>query len=421
MRNRDVLADPGRPERLAALQHLHQGLLGLVVQLEQAHELLQDIVFSGALQLQVDRVFRKELTQAHVLVPPVETAAKRNGWLLLAQRVITLCLMHFPYHTGHDFPLFLAPMSGVSESPFRLLCRRFGADVVVSEFISAVGVARGLEHLFDDMRFEQAERPIGIQLYGADATVMARAAEMVTEACRPDFIDINFGCPVKKVVKNNGGSGCLKDLDLVARIIRAVRSATHLPVTVKIRSGWDDAQRDPVTIALRCRDAGAQALTLHARTRTQMFSGKANWDEIARVVEALDIPVIGKGDVRTPEDVVAMRRHTGCAGVMIARGSFGNPWLFTQARDLLAGRPKRADPTPEERFVTALEHARLALELQGDSRKTALEFRKHFGWYTKGVPGAAQLRDRLFQIESMRQAERIFAEYLAGAAVERAA
>jgi len=118
--------------------------------------------------------------------------------------------MHFPYHTGHEFPLFLAPMSGVSESPFRLLCRRFGADVVVSEFISAVGVARGLEHLFDDMRFEQAERPIGIQLYGADATVMARAAEMVTEACRPDFIDINFGCPVKKVVKNNGGSGCLK-------------------------------------------------------------------------------------------------------------------------------------------------------------------------------------------------------------------
>src|SRR2546426_12653221 len=126
----------------------------------------------AALQLQVDRVFRKELTQAHVPVPPVETAAKRNDWLLLAQRVITLCLMHFPYHTGHDFPLFLAPMSGVSESPFRLLCRRFGADVVVSEFISAVGVARGLEHLFDDMRFEEAERPIGIQLYGADATVM---------------------------------------------------------------------------------------------------------------------------------------------------------------------------------------------------------------------------------------------------------
>jgi len=321
--------------------------------------------------------------------------------------------MDFPYRTAHEFPLFLAPMAGVSESPFRLLCRRFGADVVVSEFISAVGVARGLEHLFQDMRFEEAERPIGIQLYGADATIMARAAEMVTEVCRPDFIDINFGCPVKKVVKNNGGSGCLKDLDLVQRIIRAVRSATSLPVTVKIRSGWDDTQRDPVTIALRCRDAGAQVLTLHARTRTQMFSGAANWDEIARLVEALDIPVIGNGDVTTPEDVVAMRRHTGCAGVMIARGSFGNPWIFAQARDLLAGRPKRLDPTPEDRFATALQHARLALRLQGDTRKTALEFRKHFGWYTKGVPDAAQLRERLFRIDSIAQAEEIFAEQAA--------
>src|SRR6267143_1031922 len=165
--------------------------------------------------------------------------------------------------------------------------------------------------------------------------------------------------------------------------------------------------------------AGAQALTLHARTRTQMFSGKADWDEIARVVAALDIPVIGNGDLMTPEDIVAMRRHTGCAGAMIARGAFGNPWIFTQGRDLLAGRPKRADPSPEERFATALEHARLALRLQGDNRKTALEFRKHFGWYTKGVAGAASLRERLFQIESMQQAEAIFADYLAGSAVEQ--
>jgi nifR3 family TIM-barrel protein len=291
----------------------------------------------------------------------------------------------------------------------------------VSEFISAVGVARGLEHLFDDMRFEEAERPIGIQLYGADATTMAHAAEMVTEAAQPDFIDINFGCPVKKVVRNNGGSGCLKDLGLVQQIIGAVRNATHLPVSVKIRSGWDDAQRDPVAIALRCREAGAQALTLHARTRTQMFSGKANWDEIARVVEALDIPVIGNGDITTPADVVAIRRHTNCAGVMIARGAFGNPWLFAQARDLVAGRPPRPGPTAGERFAVALEHARLALALQGDTRKTALEFRKHFGWYTKGVPGAGSLRERLFQIESMREAEAIFAGYLAGSAVEQAA
>lgn len=329
--------------------------------------------------------------------------------------------MDFPYRVPHEVPLLLAPMSGVSESPFRLVCRRFGADVVVSEFISAVGVARGIEHLFDDMRFEEAERPIGIQLYGADATIMARAAEMVTTVVQPDFLDINFGCPVKKVVKNNGGSGCLKDLDLVQRIIRAVRAATHLPVTVKIRSGWDEAQRDPATIALRCREAGAEALTLHARTRTQMFTGRADWDEIARVVEALDIPVIGNGDVTRPENVVAMRRHTGCAAVMIARGSFGNPWIFAQAHDLLAGRPQRPDPGPEERLTTALEHAQLAIRLQGDNRKTALEFRKHLGWYTKGMPGAAELRARLFQIESIAEAQAICAEYLAADAVGRAA
>lgn len=329
--------------------------------------------------------------------------------------------MHFPYPVTAEFPLFLAPMSGVSESPFRLLARRFGADVVVSEFISAVGVARGIAHLFEDMRFEEAERPIGIQLYGADAAIMARAAQMVTEVSKPDFLDINFGCPVKKVVKNNGGSGCLKDLGLVERIIQAVRAATHLAVTVKIRSGWDEAQRDPVTIACRCRDAGAQALTLHARTRTQMFAGAANWDEIARVVEALDIPVIGNGDLMAPEDVLAMRRHTNCAGAMIARGAFGNPWIFGQARALIAGRPRPRDPTPAERVATALEHARLALALQGDTRKTALEFRKHFGWYTKGVPGAAELRERLFRIESMREAETIFAAYRADAGVEQAA
>jgi len=329
--------------------------------------------------------------------------------------------MRFPYATDHEVPLFLAPMAGVSESPFRQLCRRFGADVVVSEFISSVGISLGIERVLAEMRFEACERPVGIQIYGADAQVMATAAGMVTELFEPDFVDINFGCPVKKVVKNNGGSGCLKDMALVGGIIRAVTGATHLPVTVKIRSGWDEPQRDPVGIALRCQDAGARALTLHPRTRTQMYQGAANWDEIARVTEALDIPVIGNGDIRTPDDILAMRRHTGCAGIMIARGSFGNPWIFAQGRDLLDGRSRRSDPTPEERFGTALEHARLALRLQGDSRKTAIEFRKHLGWYTRGLRGSAELRERLFAIESMAEAEALFAAYLAETAVEAAA
>jgi nifR3 family TIM-barrel protein len=223
------------------------------------------------------------------------------------------------------------------------------------------------------------------------------------------------------VVRNNGGSGCLKDLGLVEHVIRAVRGATHLPVTVKIRSGWDEPTRDPVAIALRCQDAGAQALTLHPRTRTQMYSGDANWDEIARVVGALDIPVIGNGDIQTPEDIAAMRAHTQCAGIMVARGSFGNPWIFAQGRALLAGRAKRRDPGAEERFATALEHARLALRVQGDTRKTVLEFRKHLGWYTKGLPGAAELRQRLFQVESMAEAATLFAAYLGRPPLEAAA
>ena len=322
--------------------------------------------------------------------------------------------MNFPYSVTADVPLFLAPMAGVSESPFRQICRSFGADVVVSEFISSVGISLGIERVLAEMKFEPVERPIGIQIYGADAEIMATAAGMVTELFQPDFVDINFGCPVKKVVRNNGGSGCLKDLGLVQGIIRAVKDATRLPVSVKIRSGWDEAQRDPVEIALRCQDAGAQALTLHPRTRTQMYQGNANWDEIALVAAALSIPVIGNGDIRTAEDVLAMRRHTNCAGIMIARGSFGNPWLFAQARDLLEGRAKRPDPTPEERFATALEHARLALRLQGDTRKTALEFRKHLGWYTKGLRDGSELRQRLFAIESMAEAAEIFSDYLYG-------
>lgn len=325
--------------------------------------------------------------------------------------------MKFPYPVTADVPLFLAPMAGVSEPPFRQICRRFGADVVVSEFISSVGVSLGIERVLAEMRFEACERPIGIQLYGAEPGTMAQAAGLVTDLFQPDYLDINFGCPVKKVVRNNGGSGCLKDMSLIGGIIRAVRGATHLPVTVKIRSGWDETQRDPVTIALRCQDAGAQALALHPRTRTQMYSGAANWDEIARLVAALEIPVIGNGDIRTAQDVLAMRCHTNCAGIMIARGSFGNPWIFGQARDLLEGRPMRPLPSAEERFAVALEHARLALRIQGNTRKTALEFRKHLGWYTKGLPGSAELRQRLFTIESMHEAEAMFSRYLVDQAV----
>lgn len=325
--------------------------------------------------------------------------------------------MRFPYSTGREFPLFLAPMAGVSEAPFRLLCRRFGADVVVSEFLSSEGLRRKNERTLEMAWFDAEERPIGIQIFGAEPAAMAEAAALVTEIFHPEFVDVNFGCPVKKVVKRNGGSGCLKDLTLVESIVRAVGDATPLPVTVKIRSGWDETSRDPVGIALLCQDAGARALTLHARTRTQMFSGDARWEEIAAVVEALDIPVIGNGDIRTAEDVVRMRETTGCAGVMIARGSFGNPWIFPQARALLDGLPRPPDPTPEERFQTALQHARLTLAVEGDTPKAAVEFRKHLGWYTRGLPGSAELRAKLHQVGSLAEVEHLFAHYLDSQAV----
>jgi nifR3 family TIM-barrel protein len=303
-------------------------------------------------------------------------------------------------------------MAGVSEAPFRQICRRFGADILMTEFLSAEAIRRGIRRTLEGAEFEEIERPVGVQIYGADPEGMARAAAIVTEAYQPDFLDINFGCPVKKVVQRNGGSGCLRDLALVDRIIRGVVAATHLPVTVKTRSGWNEDTRDPVSIALRMQDAGARAFTLHARTRTQMFQGKADWDEIARVVEALDIPVVGNGDITSAADIQRMREHTGCAAIMVGRGCFGNPWIFRDGRALLRGRDAGPPPDAAERFAVALDHARLALRLQGDHRKTVVEFRKHLGWYTRGLPASAHLRERLFQVESMAEAEAIFREYL---------
>jgi tRNA-dihydrouridine synthase B len=320
--------------------------------------------------------------------------------------------MPFPYPTGHTVPLFLAPMAGVSESPFRRLCHQWGADVVVTEFLSAEGIRRENEATISKLRFGADERPIGVQIFGADPDAMREAAALVTDAFQPEYIDINFGCPVKKVVRRNGGSGCLKDLGLVQEITRAVISGTHLPVTCKVRSGWNEEMRDPVTIGLRCQDAGVKAIALHPRTRTQMYTGHAHWDEIAAMKQALEIPVIGNGDIKTAEDAARMRRETGCDGVMIARGSFGQPWIFQQARALLEGRPMPATPAVEERFKVALDHARMVQAYEHDPVGAALEFRKHLGWYVKGLPNSADLRKKLHAVNSFGEVEGIFDEYL---------
>jgi len=320
-----------------------------------------------------------------------------------------------------ETPLYLAPQAGVSESPFRRLCRGFGADVVVSEFVSAEGLRRGSERTHAYLRFAPEERPIGVQIFGGDPAAMAEAAALVEDVYQPDFLDINFGCPVKKVVTRNGGSGCLRDLDLVERIIRAVAGAITIPTTVKVRSGWSEETRNPVEIGLRCQDAGAHVLTLHARSRTQMYSGQANWDEIAAVVAALDIPVIGNGDVWSGGDARRMRDHTGCAGIMIARGSHGAPWIFTQARAALDGQPIPAGPDVTERFAIVLEHARNAIAFERDESVAMRDFRKHLGWYTKGLPNGKVLREELFRVSRLAEAEALLEQYLARDAVPAAA
>jgi nifR3 family TIM-barrel protein len=309
-------------------------------------------------------------------------------------------------------PLFLAPQAGVSESPFRRLCREFGADVVVSEFVSADGLVRENPRTHQYLRFHDDERPIGIQIFGADPAMMAEAAAQVSEIYRPDFVDINFGCPVKKVVKRNGGSGCLRDLDLVEEITRAVVAATPLPVTVKTRSGFTEATRDPVAIGLRVQDAGAAMITLHPRTRTEMYGGVARWEEIGALVDALEIPVVGNGDVRTGADAARMKRETGCHGIMIARGSHGSPWLFRQARAALDGEPVPPDPHVAERFRICRRHARNAIAFGEDPQRAVLEFRKHLGWYSKGLPDGRSLRRELFQVTTLEQMDQILERYL---------
>ncbi len=320
-----------------------------------------------------------------------------------------------------DPPLVLAPMAGITDSTYRLLLRRIGGvGLVTMEFVSSEGLTRGNWRTERLLRWEEEERPLSIQIYGADAERMAIAAARV-EAEQVDVCDINMGCPANKVLKGCAGAGLMRDLGRARGIIAACRKALPTtPLTVKFRAGIDEERLNFEELGRICEGEGVSAVALHPRTAKQMYTGRADWSRIARLKEAVRIPVIGNGDVEAPEDVPRMMRETGCDGVMIGRASMKNPWIFRQAADLLAGRPYR-EATLEERRDLILLHFGLIPVAEGDQPKQVMnKLRTFTGWYTHGVPNGGELRRRIQSLpspEAFREAvEEFFARRLAEAA-----
>jgi nifR3 family TIM-barrel protein len=294
-------------------------------------------------------------------------------------------------------PFILAPMAGITDLPYRRLMKDAGAALVFTEMVSANGLDRDSAGTRDLLRSCPEEGPLGIQLFGSDPEVLARAAAEVTPLAA--VIDLNFGCPAPKVIRNHSGSALLRDPQRLGRIIGAVRRATPLPLFVKIRAGWDAASVNYLEIgAIACAE-GADALTLHPRTRSQGFGGRADWSLIRRLKEALPVPVIGSGDVFSADDALRMRAETGCDGVMIARGGLGNPWLFEQALAGLAGRPALL-PDPQTRGRMARRHYQLQVETFGPVQALG-QMRKHLAWYSRGMRGSSEFRARINRLDGV--------------------
>jgi tRNA-dihydrouridine synthase B len=292
-----------------------------------------------------------------------------------------------------DRGIFLAPMESVSDYPFRMVCKKLGADVVYSEFISSEALIREAEKAFKKMTILPAERPIAIQIYGNRVEAMVEAAQIAEEK-QPDFIDINFGCPVKKVALKGAGAGLLRDLPLMIKICREVVRHTRLPVTAKTRLGWDQDSIVITEIARQMEGVGIEALALHARTRSQGFKGEADWRWIEEVKRAVGIPVIGNGDITRPEQVKEMFDQTGCDAVMIGRGAIHNPWIFQQAKNFLHTGETGPEPDLRKRINTLKEHMRYNIEYKGDY-KGVIEMRKHFSGYLKNLPNISKFRSDL--------------------------
>lgn len=299
----------------------------------------------------------------------------------------------------------LGPMAGVTDLPFRLLCKEQGAGLLCMEMVSAKGIFYNNKNTESLLQIHPEEVPVSLQFFGSDPKIVSEMAKRVEE--RPfSILDINMGCPVPKVVRNGEGSALMKNPKLVYELVSATVKAIKKPVTVKIRKGFDDEHINAVEIAKIIEEAGAAAVVVHGRTREQYYSGKADWEIIRQVKEAVSIPVIGNGDVTSGEKAIAMREQTGCDGVMIARGAQGNPWIFSELLEYeRTGRlPDR--PDVEEIKQTMLRHARLQIEYKGDFTGIR-EMRKHVAWYTKGLHGAARLRDRINQVESYAELENL--------------
>lgn len=311
--------------------------------------------------------------------------------------------------------VILAPMAGITDLPYRRLMKRFGAGLVFTEMVSANGLIRAGQRTRELLRSHPQEHPLGIQLFGDDPAVLATAAGLVREDGA--LLDINMGCPVNKVIRSGAGSALLRDPARIARIIAAVRRAWDKPLTVKIRSGWDDAGINFREIGRIAQAEGADAITLHPRTRSQGFTGRADWDQVRRLKADLSIPVIGSGDIFAAADALEMLAQTGCDAVMIGRGGYGNPWLLRDIGARLQGRPAPPPPTPEERRAVAELHLDLFLE-SFSPHKALLDMRKHLCWYSRGVAGAAGFRTQVNQLTSLSQMRRLLADFFQAAATD---
>lgn len=296
-----------------------------------------------------------------------------------------------------DFPLLLAPMEDVSDPPFRQVCKENGADMMYTEFISSEGLIRNAVKSTQKLDIFPYERPIGIQLFGSDVDTMAACTEIATRV-QPDLIDINYGCPVKKVACKGAGAALLQDIPLMARMTEAVVKATHLPVTVKTRLGWDESTKNIVEVAERLQDVGIQALTIHGRTRAQLYKGEADWSLIAKVKEnpRIQIPIFGNGDIDSPEKAVLYKNRYGVDGVMIGRASIGYPWIFQEIKHFIQTGTHLPAPTMAQRVEATRQHLTFSIEWKGE-RLGILEMRRHYANYFRGLPNFKEYRMKLVQ------------------------